>query len=326
MSSGVTPVFVLSLPRSGSTLVQRVLSAHPDVASHAEPWLLLPSLYAMRPDGVFAEYDHAFARHGLREFVGSLPGGDEDYFEAVGRMATSLYARAAVDGESVFVDKTPRYSLVADELARAFPDAPIIVLWRNPLAIAASIVETWGGGRWNVYKFKIDLYTALSRLVDFQRRNSERVLSIRYEDLVLDSDRSWPRIFRHAGLSYDPSFLESFTSTRLGGTMGDPTGQTAYASLSRDPLGKWPQSFASPVRKRWARRYLQWIGQTRLEAMAYDVATLLRELDSVPSRADTLVSDVWFSLYGVLHHLGELKQVRLKTRRLRSWPDVHAHR
>ena len=37
-----TPIFIISLPRSGSTLLQRILTSHESVASASEPWLLLP--------------------------------------------------------------------------------------------------------------------------------------------------------------------------------------------------------------------------------------------------------------------------------------------
>ena len=47
-----------------------------------------------------------------------------------------------------------------NDLVRIFPDAPAIVLWRNPLAIIGSILATWGGagGRWNLQHFRLDLY------------------------------------------------------------------------------------------------------------------------------------------------------------------------
>ncbi|MFV1990599.1 MAG: sulfotransferase, partial [Acidimicrobiales bacterium] len=51
--SEIRPAFLLSLPRSGSTLLQRLLGAHSMVATVAEPWLLIPPLYALRDEGVY---------------------------------------------------------------------------------------------------------------------------------------------------------------------------------------------------------------------------------------------------------------------------------
>ncbi|MBT8101022.1 MAG: sulfotransferase, partial [Gammaproteobacteria bacterium] len=50
------PVFLLSLPRSGSTLLQRMLMTHPAISSVPEPWLLLPIFYPRRTSGHSAEY------------------------------------------------------------------------------------------------------------------------------------------------------------------------------------------------------------------------------------------------------------------------------
>src|SRR5665213_3086127 len=54
----VRPIFIFSISRSGSTLLQRVLAAHPEVATVSEPWLLLPFVYSMRTEGVIADYVH----------------------------------------------------------------------------------------------------------------------------------------------------------------------------------------------------------------------------------------------------------------------------
>jgi hypothetical protein len=46
MSARPTPIFLLLLPCSGSTLAQRILAAHEGIATTSEPWILLPYLYA----------------------------------------------------------------------------------------------------------------------------------------------------------------------------------------------------------------------------------------------------------------------------------------
>ena len=76
-SGGVQPVLLLSLPRSGSTLLQRLLGAHSEVATAPEPWVLLPFLYALRPDDVYAEYGHRVAVSAVAEFLDRLPDGVE---------------------------------------------------------------------------------------------------------------------------------------------------------------------------------------------------------------------------------------------------------
>src|SRR5206468_7765156 len=95
----VRPVFVLSLPRSGSTLLQRMLASHPEIATSSETWLLLPQLYALRPHGAQAEYGHRTAARAVQDFCSVLPGGQDAYIAEVRRSVLALYELAA-DGAS----------------------------------------------------------------------------------------------------------------------------------------------------------------------------------------------------------------------------------
>ncbi|MGH3139020.1 MAG: sulfotransferase, partial [Gaiellales bacterium] len=87
----VRPVFVFSLPRSGSTLLQRMVATHPEIATASEPWILLPQLYALRETGIVAEYGHRTAARAIADFGDSLPGGRDDYLDEVRRSALALY-------------------------------------------------------------------------------------------------------------------------------------------------------------------------------------------------------------------------------------------
>ena len=50
--------FIISQPRAGSTLLQRLLATHPQIQTIGEPWLAIPFVYALREKGVTAEYIH----------------------------------------------------------------------------------------------------------------------------------------------------------------------------------------------------------------------------------------------------------------------------
>jgi len=153
----VTPIFLLSLPRSGSTLLQRLLATAPEVSTASEPWILLPLLYALRPSGAAAEYDHQVMTQGVHDLLAQVPNGRELYLAEVKRLALDLYTAAAAPGSRFFVDKTPRYHLIAADLLEMFQDAPFAILWRNPLAVVASTVKSWAGGRWAVHRWHVDL-------------------------------------------------------------------------------------------------------------------------------------------------------------------------
>ena len=66
---GENLIFLISQPRAGSTLLQRILAAHSQVHSVSEPWLMLHPVYALRPSGITAEYNEELARIALRDYL-----------------------------------------------------------------------------------------------------------------------------------------------------------------------------------------------------------------------------------------------------------------
>jgi hypothetical protein len=268
------------MPRAGSTLVQRVLATNPEIATTAEPWLLLPHLYARRGSGARADYWHEGAARAVSEFVARLPGGEEAYDAELRDFAERLYSRAAGDA-TYFLDKTPHYHLVVGEIARIFPEARLIFLWRNPLAVLASLLETFRGGRFEPYHFKLDLYDGVVNLTTSWRELGARACAVRYEDLVRGDEKEWRRLFGYLELDFDPGQLTAYREVDVAGVFGDPNPR-AYDSLSAESVLAWRRTLAGLLRRAWSRRYLRWIGESRLSEMGYDMNELLAELSTGP--------------------------------------------
>lgn len=279
-------------------MFQRLLAAHPAVASTAEPWLLLPFLYSLKPTGVKADYGHRWMVKGLRDFCAELPNGEADYWSEIRETVLRLYTKAAGPDATYFLDKTPPYHHVASEVIELFPDAKFVFLWRNPLAVIASTIETWSGGRWNLDTYRSALETGLKLLVDAYSKHRDRVVSVRYEDLVAEPERELGRVFDYLQLEYDASVLSRFADVVFPGRLGDPTGVHRYKRVSTESLERWRQTLRNPLRKWWARRYLREVGRKRLAVIGYDVDELLAELDAVPSSPRLLASDSVRHLYG----------------------------
>jgi len=320
------PLFLFSLPRAGSTLAQRILGSHEDISTAAEPWLLLPLLYARKSEGVLAEYDHDAAFKAWEDFEKTLPGKSADMDAALRQFALELYTKAARPGARYFLDKTPRYHLIAAEIMRIFPDVKVIFLWRNPLAVMSSIIETFGRGRWNVYEFKIDLFNGLEHLLNAHQDFKQRAHAMRYEDLVKDSGTVVEKLCVYLDIPYKKSLIEEFAKATLRGRLGDYTGTKEYASISAEPLDKWKQQLCNPLRKRWARAYLHWIGKDRLAAMGYSLDELLAELNALPFSLRRLFSDIYWRAYGFFYLFFEGQLMKRKLRSLRNWRNVHVHR
>ena len=146
-------IFIISLPRSGSTLLQRLLTSNDAFDSCAETWMLLPLFYATSMYSVFAEYGHTNAVKGIREFIDLLPDKELTFHQSIKELYLDLIGKVSPSNDIYFIEKTPRNALIIDDLLETFKESKFIFLWRHPGAIVSSIIDTWGGGRWNVYKY-----------------------------------------------------------------------------------------------------------------------------------------------------------------------------
>src|ERR1044072_1971021 len=288
---GIQPIFLFSISRSGSTLGQPILRAEGGVAAVAGPVPNLPHAYTLRPRGVDAEYVHPLLVEAIEDFCEGLPGGRDDYFDELRAYVLRLYERSAGEGASHFLDKTPPYCLIPDEVMRLFPEGKFVFLWRNPLSVLASMIETWGP--WYPTFMSADLFVGLPRLIAAYEANRESVHAARFEDLVGGDEDRWTELMDHVGIEFEPEALTGFAKVELNGRMGDPTGRKQYSALSAEPQQKWKGTLANPLRRGWARRHPRFLGAERLATMGYDLDRLTAELDSQPVSLDSFMPDLW---------------------------------
>lgn len=283
-------------------------------------------LYALRPEGTYAEYSHHTMCNALADFVAALPGGRADYLQQLGRFASGLYQSISKEGDRYFLDKTPRYHLIVDDILEAFPDAKFIFLWRNPLSVIASSLETFGRGKWRLYDYRIDFYKGFERLHAAYRNHGTRGHSVKYERLLAAPEHELRQLFDYLELPGDIPDINSFANVRLNGGAGDPTGTRQYRSLSTEPLHKWKETLCNPIRRTWARRYVEWIGRERLADMGYDLDALRQEQATVPPGYRRLYSDSIRIGYGVVSTLLETHILRDKLQRGSEWKHIYSHK
>ena len=309
-----SPVFLFSLPRSGSTLLQRVLMTHKDIASVAEPWLMLPFSYAYKKEGVIAEYSHRTSYIAMNDFINNLPNKEDDYFEALGTFSNTLYEKQCPNNEDYFLDKTPRYYNIIPEIAKAFPDAKFIFLFRNPVHIMSSIINTWSnGGLKKLYSFERDLNYGPKALSIGYELLKDKAYSLRYEEYVTNPEKYTKEICDYLDLKFDKQMLNSFSSQNTTGEMGDPTGIKEYKNVSANSLGKWKNTFDTSFRKNMIYKYIESIDHEVLNIQGYNKSDILSEIDTldiknskfIQDRVDKLFSNlviifkpnIWFGKY-----------------------------
>lgn len=291
--AGQNLIFLISQPRAGSTLLQRMLGAHPDVHTTSEPWIALHPVMALRDGGMSAVYDHGLARSATLDFLSGLPHGEATYVDAVRQMLLVLYD-AALDssGKRVFLDKTPRYYFIVSELARIFPGARFVLLIRNPLAVLSSILETWVrtpsasglNGFWH------DLLTAPRHLVDGAVALGGAATVVRYESLVRTPDVEMRRLCDRLGIAFLPEMVEYGSDADAARwALGDQ----GLVYDERWPVGGRVDRWSEVLRRfpNWhalGHVYLECLGASLCHRLGYETTALaaaLGEIDDAQARA-----------------------------------------
>jgi len=302
------------------------VAAHSQVATLAESHILLPHLFTLRKKGVYSAYSHQLAALGIRHFYEDLPQGRQDYMNALRQFALHLYGKASPDEERYFLDKSPNYALIAEEIIELFPEAKIIFLWRNPLGVISSLMKSWRGGKWNLYYYDRHLYEGLPNLIRVCQTDATRSIMVQYEALVRDPEATMKEIFAYLNLAYESEILASYRGVPLRPGTGDPFGMGLYQSVSEASLHKWQVTLANPLRKNWCRRYLHWLGESNLAVMGYRLDELLEALDENPTRFKFMGSDLWRMPFGSLFRLFDGVMFRDKLRDIRNGKRIYVHR
>lgn len=306
-------IFMISLPRSGSTLLQKILGGHSDVYTRSEPWLLIHPLYALRRDGIQTRYNAKLAAAGLRDFISNIPEkGESLYYGRLRNFYLSLYsAYLEHSGKSRFLDKTPRYYEVFDELQRVFPNAKFIIIYRNPLAILSSILETWVQDDLRKLKgYKSDLYTGIEFLRrDFSAYSNTHV--VRYEELVESPADVAGKMFDFLQLPRQLDCIEYGDKPSEKWMYGDPV--TVYENSRPDSkhADAWKQQLNKQQRVKLLSDYLQSLGKDCFKQLGYDFDEMADLLSEKSGEQDCTQVDVApVSLRGLMREDSEkLKQL-----------------
>jgi hypothetical protein len=289
-----SPIFIFSLPRSGSTLLQRVLMGHEKIKSIAEPWLLLPFCYAYKKEGTLAEYGHESSYNAFEDFVNNLPNKENDYYEALGNFAQTLYDLQCKDGEIFFLDKTPRYYQIIPQIAKSFPDAKFIFLFRNPVHVVSSIMQTWSnGGFRHMHPYYVDIKNGPELLSNGYKSIREKSYALKYEDFVQSPEKYTKEICEYLKIEFNKHMLENFTSqnSEFNGKMGDPTGVKDYQLVDTKPLEKWRDTFNTNYRRNYIMKYVESLNEYDLKVQGYKKEGILKEVSENTVSKECFIQD-----------------------------------
>lgn len=293
-----SPIFIFSLPRAGSTLLQRVLMTNDNIASVAEPWLLLPQIYMLKNQGTLSEYSSLTSYRGIKDFINNLPQKEEDYIISLRKFILDLYEKQCQNNERYFLDKTPRYYLIIDEINTLFPEAKFIFLFRNPIHVYSSIISTWGNNRLNKFHGNYDdLSLGFKMLSDGFIKFKKKSIAVKYENFILNTENELKRISNYLELKIESSAIDDFHKESTKGDLGDPTGVKLYNKISEDGLEKWKNSFNSSFRKKIAIAIIKKIEDKSFEIQGYDKKEIIKDIKSLNNNNNNLFIIDLFDYY-----------------------------
>ena len=238
------PIFVVGMPRTGTTLVDRILSSHLDVESAGELQampLAVKKAAATRSRNVLDTETIAAA---VTADMGEI---GRDY------LARAQYHRR--EPLRRFTDKFPGNFQYVGFIARALPAASIVCLRRHPMDTVLSNFRNLFAISSRYYDYSYDLadiaayYTRFDRLMAFWHRVLPgRVLEVRYEDLVANQETQTRRLLAHCGLDWADACLDFHTNAAPVST---PSAAQVRRPIYRDSVARWKRHAAElePVRQ-----------------------------------------------------------------------------
>lgn len=220
-------VFLIAPPRSGSTLLARVLGAHSRIYGRPEPHVIGPlahlGYFATVDKAPFDQYQAAAAMRGI---VADLPRGEADYLDACRAYVDVLYGRLlayAGAGKSRFVDKTPANALVLPFLTRLFPNARYVVLTRHPAAIFSSYAHSFFAGDYvAAHRFNPILERYIPAIAWLLRERPVPLVHLRYEEFVTAPEAEARRLCAFLDVDFEPGMLDYGTAASPASGLGDP--------------------------------------------------------------------------------------------------------
>ncbi|WP_231758687.1 tetratricopeptide repeat-containing sulfotransferase family protein [Microbulbifer elongatus] len=221
---GQEVIFVLGMPRTGSTLLDRILCASGEVASAGEPDTFARLL--LQQAATDCERDET------RNVI--LTAGNNLDIANVGSLyIRQMRARARQTGSQWIIDKNPMNFLYLGWIARALPAAKIVHLARNPMDTCYATYKTLFK---SAYPFSYDqhelarYYCSYRKLMMHWREVfAERVIDVHYEDLVSDLPSASRAVYAACGVPWKDQVLEHYYS-QVAGT------STASAAQVRQPV------------------------------------------------------------------------------------------
>ncbi|WP_334048121.1 tetratricopeptide repeat-containing sulfotransferase family protein [Alteromonas gracilis] len=224
-NTGRTPIFIVGLPRTGSTLIERVLASHPDVESADETFYFPMALNNQVLGSYFGEISKKTVSGGIDINWKQLA---ENYCSLIDfKLSRSPY----------FIDKYPFNFIILGFIAKAFPSAKFVYLDRHPLDACFAMFKQ------SYFKFAYCLedvgnyYIAHKRLKKhWEKLFGDRIVNVSYENFVSAQREETVKLLSSLGLSFSEQCMEFHLNPTASGTAST---LQVREKVHRRSVGRW---------------------------------------------------------------------------------------
>ena len=201
-SSAIQPIFIVGMPRSGTSLVEQIISNHPRVYGGGElknlTEILTPIIQGLSSDKIKLSKDTVLS-------IG------QQYLDSLSDLNVA---------EVIITDKWPLNFRNIGFILSAFPDAKIVHLERDPIATCWSIYKHYFSGTGNGWAYNLDniaeFYSSYKDIMDFWHKlYPNQIYDLCYEDLTINQEEETQKLLRYCGLDWDESCLNFHTNKRV---------------------------------------------------------------------------------------------------------------
>lgn len=227
------PIFLLGFPRSGTTLLDRMLSAHPQLVSIEEQETLID-----------LQRDFVNPPDGLNRLAAMGPAEALLYRQAYRRRLVDLAEAADLRPGQHIIDKLPLNTLFLPLIARVFPDARILFAVRDPRDVCLScFMQSFRLNAAMAHFLDLELTVEYYREVmmlglDTIERWPLRTRQVRYEALVEDPEAVARGVIEFLGLPWDDAVLD-YRSELAGAHISTPSYTQVAEPIYRRAIGRW---------------------------------------------------------------------------------------